>query len=485
MSQPTKTKCTSEAQASAKKPAKSETASGPPAEATPAARGGAASAVTGQASLGAAKGKQQGIKPQIKEHLQSAAASPPCTDSSKGEPAESVSAGATAAKTADSEGKTKETKSKDMSKNVPISSNKEKSAKPVVTTIAAKSPEATVTRQKSKQKSLPQAPKVSKKEESKKAAVPLAPPAEKKAKGAEGSSPQPPVEKKNKKNEDNAMSLDALSALENLLPAAEPAPEPPKVQPKDIVQPSMDSGEALDILSGDFSSSAVAPAATASAAPSKQSSPDISTDALKGDFVAPQKASSVQASIIPSCQTQQQDNSMSLDALNTLGDMLPAAEPVAKPPEIQPKDIVQGDKLKSKKAVRVGEREDTLPPDYRFKDDKQSDHPVPQKEPSMDTTEALDLLSGDFSSTAAASAPVAAPKPIQTKGQVMDALSNTLVPDAPVFKPKTATAEEAKVPSTKLKSQSEKQTEAGTSEKLTKHSGTDVASEVSSGIDVP
>ncbi|KAL4593038.1 Calpastatin-like, partial [Arapaima gigas] len=102
---------------------------------------------------------------------------------------------------------------------------------------------------------------------------------------------------------------------------------------------------------------------------------------------------------------------MSLDALSALENLLPAAEPAPEPPKVQPKDIVQEDKLKSEKGVRVGEREDTLPPDYRFTEDKMKDLPRPQKEPSMDSGEALDILSGDFSSSAVAPAATASAAP--------------------------------------------------------------------------
>uniref|UniRef100_A0A3B1JQT7 Calpastatin n=1 Tax=Astyanax mexicanus TaxID=7994 RepID=A0A3B1JQT7_ASTMX len=104
---------------------------------------------------------------------------------------------------------------------------------------------------------------------------------------------------------------------------------------------------------------------------------------------------------------------MSLDALSALSDSLPSAKPVLESPKLRPEDIVKKE-AKSEKGVRVGEREDSLPPEYRFPKEKLSDKPAPPKEPSMDSGEALDILSGDFSSPSVApavksSAPPSAP----------------------------------------------------------------------------
>uniref|UniRef100_A0A3B5B4A5 Calpastatin n=1 Tax=Stegastes partitus TaxID=144197 RepID=A0A3B5B4A5_9TELE len=79
---------------------------------------------------------------------------------------------------------------------------------------------------------------------------------------------------------------------------------------------------------------------------------------------------------------------MSLDALSSLGDLLPTDAPKPKAPE-------EG-KHKKEEGVLVGERDDTLPPDYRFNREALEKLPAPKPEPTMGTGEALDILSGDF-----------------------------------------------------------------------------------------
>ncbi|KAK3555661.1 hypothetical protein QTP86_025739 [Hemibagrus guttatus] len=239
------------------------------------------------------------------------------------------------------------------------------------------------------------------------------------------------------------MALDALDILGDTLPKAKPVPESPKLRPEEIVdeaklkeekgvrvgerddtlppeyrfpktdpktqppppkkEPSLDPTEALDLLSGDFTSSAAAPVVQACLSPSAppvSSSTDFDLEELASDFVAPTSASKVCSS---AAATGTQADSMSLDALDALGGTLPEAKPVPMSPILRPEEIVNEGKLKEEKGVRVGERDDALPPEYRFpKTDPKTQPPPPKKEPSLDPTEALDLLSGDFTSSAAA-----------------------------------------------------------------------------------
>ncbi|KAF6731856.1 Calpastatin [Oryzias melastigma] len=292
----------------------------------------------------------------------------------------------------------------------------------------------------------------------------------------------------------DSLTLDALGALGDTLPTADkPKPEAPKLKPKQVVkediksetgvyvggkncplppgytfneedvkdlpapepEPSMDPADALDFLSGDFTSSSAAASVQAPAAPKdlpaqKKEGDSSAVDLLSADFVAPSKTSAVQASAPAPKKQKPEGDSLTLDALGALGDTLPTADkPKPEAPKLKPEQVVKED-IKSETGVYVGGKNCPLPPGYTFNKEDVKDLPAPEPEPSMDPADALDFLSGDFTSPSAAAsvqAP-AAPKDLPAQKKEGDSSAVDLL-SADFVAPSKTSAVQASAPAPK------------------------------------
>ncbi|KAF3856024.1 hypothetical protein F7725_016747 [Dissostichus mawsoni] len=270
------------------------------------------------------------------------------------------------------------------------------------------------------------------------------------------------VDTKPKTDGGDSMSLDALSALVDTLPEDLPKPDLPELRPEDIIsegkhkkekgvfvgeredsippeyrfnkeelkkvpalkpEPALGTADALDFLSGDFMDSSSAPPAQkapvvavcppANKFMQEKIPDDFSLEAatatkVESNFAvchgppAGKKAELEKTAAGKDKLKSGQGDSFSLDALSALSDTLPVDMPKPELPELRPEDIVSEGKHKKEKGVFVGEREDSIAPEYRFNKEEHKKLPVPKPEPTMGTADALDFLSGGFTDSSSA-----------------------------------------------------------------------------------
>ncbi|NWT26537.1 ICAL protein, partial [Cardinalis cardinalis] len=180
---------------------------------------------------------------------------------------------------------------------------------------------------------------------------------------------------------------------------------PPKPNEQD--EKPMTDDELAEALSSDF---------TCSADSAQEKTTSLTEKPSKeGEIVQAQAASSVKTSVPPKEKKTKSKEEMNNDAMDALLDTLGGPEPE---PEEDPTPIVEVSeaKAKEKKEQKAGERDDTIPPEYRLTPELDKDgKPIllkPEEKPKpMSESDLVDEFSKDFACPAQPAVQPKAPKP--------------------------------------------------------------------------
>ncbi|NXY63691.1 ICAL protein, partial [Callaeas wilsoni] len=179
---------------------------------------------------------------------------------------------------------------------------------------------------------------------------------------------------------------------------------PPKANEQD--EKPMTDDELAEALSSDFTCS------TASAQEKKSLTEKPNKE---GETVQAQAASSVKTSAPPKEKKTKSEEEIKDDAMDALLDTLGGPEPE---PEEDPTPFVEVSeaKAKEKKEQKAGERDDTIPPEYRLTPEVDKDGkpilPKPEEKPKpLSESDLVDEFSKDFACPAQPAAQPKAPKP--------------------------------------------------------------------------
>uniref|UniRef100_A0A8C3RMT8 Calpastatin n=1 Tax=Chelydra serpentina TaxID=8475 RepID=A0A8C3RMT8_CHESE len=190
----------------------------------------------------------------------------------------------------------------------------------------------------------------------------------------------------------------------------QPVP-PEKTEPPP--QKPMTDDDIADALSSDFTCSTSAPGEEKTTLKEKPTE--------EGEIVQAQSTSSVRSSAPPKEKKPKlEEAAMSDDALDALADTLGAPEPEPEPKE-DLRSIVEVSeaKAKEKKINKAGERDDTIPPEYRLKPAMDKDGkpllPKPEEKPKpVSESDLIDEFSKDFVCPAPPAAQSKPSKPTDT-----------------------------------------------------------------------
>ncbi|NXH07667.1 ICAL protein, partial [Loxia leucoptera] len=211
---------------------------------------------------------------------------------------------------------------------------------------------------------------------------------------------------------------------------------PPKPNEQD--EKPMTDDELAEALSSDF---------TCSAASAQEKKTSLTEKPNKGEIVQAQAASSVKTSVPPKEKKTKSKEEMKDDAMDALLDTLGGPEPE---PEEDPTPIVEVSeaKAKEKKEQKAGERDDTIPPEYRLTPELDKDGkpilPKPEEKPKpMSESDLVDEFSKDFACPAQPAVQPKAPKPSNTSKKQSGSVSAKATEDKVVPRATACTVQSA------------------------------------------
>ncbi|NWV89322.1 ICAL protein, partial [Machaerirhynchus nigripectus] len=206
---------------------------------------------------------------------------------------------------------------------------------------------------------------------------------------------------------------------------------PPKANEQD--EKPMTEDELAEALSSDFTCS------TASAREKKANK--------EGEIVQAQAASSVKTSVPPKEKKTKPKEEIKDDAVDALLDTLGGPEPE---PKEDPTPVVEVSeaKAKEKKEQKAGERNDTIPPEYRLTPELDKDGkpilPKPEEKPKpLSESELVDEFSKDFACPAEPAVQPKAPKPCSTSKKPSGSVSAKAAEDKVVPRATACTVQSA------------------------------------------
>ncbi|NXA08937.1 ICAL protein, partial [Sapayoa aenigma] len=193
---------------------------------------------------------------------------------------------------------------------------------------------------------------------------------------------------------------------------------PPKANERD--EKPMTDDELAEALSSDF---------TCSAAPAQEKKTSLTEKSSKeGEIVQAQAVSSVKTSAPPKEKKTKSNEEIKEDAVDALLDTLGGPEPE---PEEDPTPVVEVSeaKAKEKKEEKAGERDDTIPPEYRLTPQLDKDGkpvlPQPEEKPKpLSESDLVDEFSKDFACPAQPAVESKPSKPSNISKKPSDSVSS-------------------------------------------------------------